>query len=129
MAADRQRLLTIMEFHRGRRYSLGMAELYRQVYGVTVAHKINETRRLRGLIRSLQQEGIPILSSCGAADGGYWLAETPEELAEFCRKEHGKALGILIKESRIRRIALPELLGQLALELKEKEALATDTIG
>ncbi len=68
-------------------------------------------RSLRLLISQLRTEGTAI---CGKPETGYFIAETPQELDEFCIKYlEARALHSLMLSSRLRKIPLPVLAGQL----------------
>lgn len=69
-------------------------------------------RTLRLLISDAREEGIAIV---GTPDTGYFVAQTPAELEECCRFLRARALHSLAIEARLRRVALPELLGQLLI--------------
>jgi hypothetical protein len=70
-------------------------------------------RRLRLLVSELREEGVAI---CGHPGTGYYIALSAEELEESCKFLHARALHSLHLESRLRKIPLPELVGQLRLE-------------
>ena len=111
------RILMIMSGHVGQDNKVGMGEFYEQVFEKTYAHRINDTRPLRKLIDELQNDGSPILS-----DGdGYWWAATPSELERYCVRRRGSALRILKKESNMRKISMPELVGQLLIDFKKQK--------
>lgn len=68
-------------------------------------------RRLRALISELRAEGVPV---CGKPETGYFIADTAEELDQFCIKYlEARALHSLQLSSRLRKIPLPVLAGQL----------------
>lgn len=70
-------------------------------------------RKLRKAISELRETGIPI---AGMPETGYFVAATAEELDEFCIKFlEGRAMHSLKLSSRLRRIPLPVLCGQLLL--------------
>lgn len=71
-----------------------------------------EPRDLRKLISELRTEGIAIV---GTPETGYYVAETAEELDECCQFLRRRALHSLTLESKLRGVALPDLLGQLHL--------------
>jgi hypothetical protein len=114
------RLLAEMEWHRGYPRRIGMAELWRKVYHLPCHHRINDTSPLRVLIRKLRRQGHPICSTCDKYDPGYWMAETPEELAEFAARHQRRGLTSLSQAASIMRITMPELLGQLKLEEEQR---------
>lgn len=96
-------LLNILSRQRGRANGIHVADLRRQT-GLP-------ERTLRRFISSLRQEGAAI---CGKPATGYFIAETADELDEFCIKYlEARALHSLQLSSRLRKIPLPVLAGQL----------------
>lgn len=69
-------------------------------------------RRLRACISTLREEGVAV---CGHPASGYFIARTAEELDESCRFLRARALHSLALEARLRKIPLPDLIGQLHL--------------
>lgn len=69
-------------------------------------------RHLRDLITALREEGTAI---CGKPETGYYIAANAEELEETCQFLRSRAMHSLHLEARLRRIPLPDLLGQLKL--------------
>lgn len=69
-------------------------------------------RRLRKLVSAAREDGIAI---CGRPATGYFMPVTPEELHETCRFLEHRALHSLRKLSRMKRVALPVLLGQILI--------------
>lgn len=69
-------------------------------------------RRLRKLISEAREDGIAI---CGKPASGYFMPVTPEELQETCEFLEHRAMHSLRKLSRMKKVALPILLGQLLL--------------
>ena len=117
--ALKTRLLMVMAAHVGRSNTIGMGELYEEVFGETYNHRINDTRRLRGLITELRRDGTAICSSVRNSDNGYWLASAGSELDEYCNKLRDRAIKIFMMEAKIRKISYAELLGQLQLNLQK----------
>ena len=112
------KLMACLSRHIGKNNAIGMGELYEEVFGKSWNHRINDTRALRRLISDLKAEGVSILSSPNRFGGGYYLAAAASELEEFYRKRREAALRILSLESRMRNMAMPELLGQIAMHLQ-----------
>ena len=73
-----------------------------------------EPRQIRSLITELREEGMPI---CGHPSTGYYIAETPAELQATCDFLRSRALKSLVLESRLRKVPLATLIGQLSLDL------------
>lgn len=71
-------------------------------------------RRLRTAISDLREIGVPI---AGTPETGYFVAATVDELDDFCIKFlESRAMHSLKLSSRLRRIPLPQLCGQLLLK-------------
>ncbi len=82
--------------------------------GITVqvlAEQLGTTeRQVRALVSELRMDGNAI---CGHPRDGYYIADTPEELDETCQFLRNRAMHSLQLESRLRKIPMPDLLGQL----------------
>lgn len=70
-------------------------------------------RHVRTLITELRADGIAV---CGTPREGYYIAAVASELEETCKFLRARAMKSLLLESRLRKVPLPELLGQLRLE-------------
>jgi biotin operon repressor len=97
-------LLNLMSTHQGRDRGIGVDALAR-LCGVRERH-------VRALVSALREEGIAV---CATPETGYYLAVTPEELQESCKFLHDRAMRSLVLASRMQKISLPDLLGQLKL--------------
>jgi len=117
-AEYRIRLHSELTSHIGQANAVGMAELYGAVYGETWENRINDTRKLRKLITDMRREGVAICSVSDSSGGGYFLAAAGSELKDYLRRSKIRALRILSRVSRIQKISLPELLGQMRLEME-----------
>lgn len=69
-------------------------------------------RQLRKLISAAREDGFAI---CGRPATGYFMPVTPEELQETCAFLENRAMHSLRKLSRMKKVALPILLGQMLL--------------
>lgn len=69
-------------------------------------------RMLRALITEARDQGVAISAT---PDTGYYIAQTPDEIEECCRFLRSRAMKSLHLEAQLRRIPLPDLLGQLHL--------------
>jgi len=107
------KVLMILSRHVGREKSLDMGSLFSRVFDEPYTHKINHTRRLRTIITALRQKGVPIGSTAAQNGGGYYLVRAGSELDEYCGRLRRAALNKLAMEARLRKIALPELLGEM----------------
>ena len=67
-------------------------------------------RHVRTLVSELRMDGIAV---CGTPKTGYYIAATPEEMEETCQFLRNRAMHSLTLESRLRKIPMPDLLGQL----------------
>lgn len=112
------RVMRALARHVGRAREIGMAELFEQVFQRPAAHRINSTRALRNLIYDLQRQGERICSSRKSGGGGYWLAAADSELRDYLRGRKKEALKILSLVAVLERRSLPELLGQMAMEMR-----------
>jgi biotin operon repressor len=98
-------LLNVLSGYRGQDNGVHVEQL--------VARTGVSERELRKLISALRTEGAAI---CGKPETGYFIAETPEELNHFCIKYlEARAMHSLTLSSRLRKIPLPVLAGQLFL--------------
>ncbi len=88
--------------HSGRARGVGAAALAQRL-GVT-------ERTLRSLISAARESGVAI---AGTPETGYFIARTHAELEQCCQFLRARAMHSLLIESRLRKVALPELLGQL----------------
>jgi len=97
-------LLNTLSRHIGKGNGIGVKQLALQL-GI-------EDRSIRKLISALRAEGHAI---CGTPKDGYYIAQTPDELQHTCEFLRSRAMHSLTLESRLRRIPLQDLLGQLHL--------------
>jgi len=95
-------LVTLLSRHIGKGNGIGVKDIARQIGA-------NE-RHVRTMVSDLRDEGLAV---CGTPRHGYYIAATPEELEETCTFLRRRAMHSLGLESRLRRIPLPDLLGQL----------------
>lgn len=98
-------LLNELSSHQGKACGISAKDLAARL-GIT-------PRKLRKLISEARdQDGQAI---CGRPGTGYYMAATPEELQESCAFLEHRALHSLRLLSRMRKVSLPDLLGQLKL--------------
>lgn len=74
-------------------------------------------RRLRTLVVALREAGHPV---CADPDHGYFMAANDAELDASCEFLFGRAMTSLKQISAMKRVAMPELRGQLALPMRSK---------
>ncbi len=98
-------LLNVLAGHYGRHLGISVEAL---------AHDLETTaRHVRTLVTELRLQGIPV---CGTPRDGYYIANTPEELESTCAFLRSRAMHSLVLEARLRKLPLPDLLGQLKLK-------------
>jgi len=116
----KSKVLAILTRHVGEEKAIDMGELYRRVYGKEWSNKINDTRKLREIITELRYEGCLIGETRRRNRGGYYLARSVSELNDFFERRIHEALKKLRMISSMKKIGLPEMLGQMTLNLAEK---------
>jgi biotin operon repressor len=70
-------------------------------------------RHVRTLVTQLREDGIAV---CGKPREGYYIACNAREVEDTCKFLRGRAMQSLHLEACLRRVPLPELIGQLRLE-------------
>lgn len=70
-------------------------------------------RRVREFVSELREEGVAV---CGHPTTGYYIAAEPEDIERTCAFLRARAMHSLVLEARLRKIPLPDLLGQLHLK-------------
>jgi biotin operon repressor len=70
-------------------------------------------RQVRKLVSAARFDGEPVV---GTPQTGYYLAESPAEVEQFANFFWHRARHSLAIVSRVKGMALPELLGQMQLE-------------
>lgn len=97
-------------------YALAVGRRMGQAAGATAQVLAQELgvppRRVRKLVTALREQGVAIAGRPGT---GYFVATTADEAAGAAAFLERRALHSLRLASRIRKIALPELVGQLKL--------------
>ncbi len=100
--ATTDQLLTVLSRHIGRGNGI-------RVNRLAVMLDTKE-RNIRTLVSQLRDDGNAI---CGTPRDGYYIAANPDELEQTCTFLRDRAMHSLRLESRLRKIPLPDLLGQL----------------
>jgi hypothetical protein len=85
------------------------------VQAITGRHSDADQRRLRTVIEALRTAGHRI---CANPTHGYYLAATENELDRACSFLFDRAMTSLRQVSAMKRVALPDLRGQLGLPLE-----------
>lgn len=104
--------------HIGRERIIGADELFEKVFEMPCKDKINDTRPLRRIIEDLRWRGLRIGSDEDSQGGGYFMASSMSELKDFLRKKKRKALRELAMVAKMEGISVPELLGQMRLNIE-----------
>lgn len=117
-AENKYRLMNVLHEHVGAANAIGMSALYEAVFDRPWNDRINDTRALRTLITIMREEGVAICSVSSMSVGGYYLAAGGSELVDYLRKTERRALLILMRNSKIKKVSLPDYLGQLKLEME-----------
>jgi len=112
MIIQRHQVVAALARHVGRENGVRIQDLVREITGEPQRDEHHE-RRVRAIVAELRGEGEAI---CAHPSVGYHVAASPEELDECCRYLRSRWIGTAVLEARLRKIALPELLGQLRLK-------------
>ncbi len=107
----RDTVLAALGRHIGQARGVSAADLVREITGDLFCEAAGE-RLLRSCVSELRGDGIAI---CAHPAHGYFIAETAEELNLCCEFLRSRAMHSLVLESRLRKIPLPDLIGQLTL--------------
>lgn len=121
--AAKLKLYMVLLQHVGPDKKIGMGELYEKVFGMPWKHRINDTKALRKLITEMRREGQPVMSDSSSTNGGYWIAASASEINAYCEHTKKRALSILKRISTLKKVSLPEYLGQLQLDLGTNDDL------
>lgn len=100
--ATANELLNLLSHHIGRGNGISVKQ---------IARLLDTTERtVRTLVSDLRGEGKAV---CGTPQDGYYIAANPDELQQTCSFLRSRAMHSLSLEARLRKIPLPDLLGQL----------------
>lgn len=102
---DKERLLTLLAGHIGEGTGITAEQ-------ITLALGIPK-RRVRTLVSELRLDGVAV---CGTPETGYFVAANAGELEHTLNFLRARAMHSLLLESRLRRVPLPDLIGQLHLK-------------
>lgn len=100
--------------HIGRSSGQSMSDLVAKVLGKPGSS--GDEREARAVIMEMRNKGHHI---CGTPETGYYMAETDEELQDTCEWLYARALASLRQISAMKRVATPDLRGQLNLLARE----------
>lgn len=82
----------------------------------TIADAADE-RALRQVIEKLRNDGHPV---CATPEQGYFLADTPEDINRTCTFLLKRVMSTVRQVAAMRRVAVPDLAGQLGLQLEDQ---------
>lgn len=105
----RDLVLWHLAMHRGRDNGVRACDLVREICGETSP---GLERQLRHCIEELRLDGQHI---CGHPASGYFIAATAEELDHTCQYLHDRAIKSIRQIARMRKVAEPDLRGQLRM--------------
>jgi hypothetical protein len=105
-------VLEVMRHHIGKAQGIGIAGIVQAV--TQSSSTAGAERQCRRIISDLREEGVAI---CGKPATGYYIAANQAELEECCRFLRSRALTSLRLESRLRKMALPDLIQQLRITI------------
>jgi hypothetical protein len=108
---SRDTVLAALRRHIGQANGITAPDLVREITEDLLCEAAGE-RLLRSCVSELRAEGVAI---CAHPAHGYFIAQTSEEVELCCRFLRSRAMHSLVLESRLRRISLPDLIGQLKL--------------
>ncbi|MCC7484581.1 MAG: hypothetical protein IT529_06285 [Burkholderiales bacterium] len=111
MRITRDMVLATLSRHIGEANGISVEALVRQ-FEWDPEHYPARARQVRKLVSELREEGVAI---CAHPSTGYFIAATPAELETCCQFLRARAMHSLVLEARLRKIPLPELLGQMRL--------------
>lgn len=102
--ATTNQLLAVLAHHIGKGNGIGVKQL---------AFALGATpRHVRKLVSELRESAHAV---CGTPTDGYYIAATAEELQHTCDFLRSRAMHSLTLESRLKKIPLADLIGQLHL--------------
>jgi biotin operon repressor len=104
MPPNKHTLLSLLQSHIGQSKGISVRDI--------AYHLRTSERQVRLAVTELRMDGIAV---CGHPTTGYYIAETPEELERTCAFLRSRALQSLTLEANLRRVPLPDLIGQLHL--------------
>ena len=109
---NRDTVLAELSRHIGKAHGISCADLVREITwrAPTEAAK----RRLRLVIEELRKEGHHV---CGHPSSGYFIAANEDELNETCKFLADRALTSLTQAARMKKLAVPDIHGQLRLKV------------
>jgi hypothetical protein len=108
----------ILEFHIGRKNAISRTQLIIDLAVMGFDYVDKDDRQVRICINAIRKSGTPgsWICSTGGIGGGYWMAETNEELEEFIDHEEESRLGDFAKQMKQMRMAAEKHWGRYSPE-------------
>jgi hypothetical protein len=108
----------ILEFHVGRKNAISRTQLIYDLANMGFDYIDKDDRPVRGCINLIRKSGTDgsWICSTGGVGGGYWMAESNEELEEFIDHEEESRLGDFAKQMKAMRIAATKRWGRYSPE-------------
>lgn len=107
-------LLAVLSGHVGSAHGLNARQLVDEVNQTAGEDLINE-RQLRHLVVDLRMRGHHV---CAVPDHGYYIAATEDELSATCHFLFQRGITGLQQVAAMRKVSLPDLAGQLRINLE-----------
>ncbi len=117
MGPTKEAVLQVLQEHQGEDQGVTIAGLVERFYGLRYYEnrgRAGAQRDLRLAIEALRCEGHRI---CATPETGYFMATTDAELDGTCGFLYTRAMTSLKQVAAMKRVALPDLRGQLRLPL------------
>jgi hypothetical protein len=112
MRIEPQPLIDLLRAQTGPQNGLHVHELAELLTGE--AKNQGTWRNIRSVIKGLRLQGWPI---CGHPSRGYYWASSPEDLQATITFLRDRAMSSLLQISKLKKVAIPLLEGQLSLPL------------
>lgn len=108
----------VLEFHIGRKNAISRSQLISDLASMGFNYIDKDDRPIRICINQIRKSGTPKswICSTGGVGGGYWLAESYDELDEFIRREEESRLGDFAKQMKAMRAAAEKKWGRYSPE-------------
>lgn len=106
----KHRVLKVLSRHIGK--ASGVCAEHLVIACANRAAEPRDLRRLRKLIQELRMEGYHV---CAHPSTGYFMAANADELDYTCVFLYDRAMSSLQQISRMKKVSLPDLKGQLRL--------------
>ena len=101
---DYTNVLNVLTNHIGEAAGISAANIAKAA-GVNV-------RQVRSQVTAMRLDGVAV---CGTPETGYFIASCAEELEDCCQFLRSRAMTSLLIESRMRKVPMADLIGQLHL--------------